>query len=210
MHRVAKLVKFHPLALEHTRHVCFMNVYIPDVLGDFLSRCEGIVNLAVINARVQHPELFLEAQPLQRLSFPLATLQQLFPWPNPFDGSHPIFSRITHLDILDNRINDWRTWSGLAHIPQLTHLSSHDVMSDSVVQGVLKQCKRLEVLIFVYSSQARLDGDQAHARLTDDPRFVMLVVEDRLVDWETGSSGGEDYWAVASALVKKRRSGGDV
>ncbi|KAF7378178.1 hypothetical protein MSAN_00242300 [Mycena sanguinolenta] len=93
---VTKLVKFYPQALDHTRNV-FFNIHYPlDVAADFLSRCESVVNLAFIGPmRMQHPELVLEDHPLERLSFPLTAFQQLFPYPDPFDGSHSIFSRIT-------------------------------------------------------------------------------------------------------------------
>ncbi|KAJ6480418.1 hypothetical protein C8R45DRAFT_1155492 [Mycena sanguinolenta] len=206
---VAKLVKFHPSALDYTRNVCF-NVHIPGVAADLIYRCERIVNLAFIGRiEIQYPEIILEDHPLERLSFALTAFKDLFPFPDPFDGSNPLFSHITHLDILDLRIDGWRTWSGLAQMPKLTHLASFQAaMSASVVQGVLKHCKRLEVLVFVYNSQAQLEGAHASAQLTDDPRFVMLVVDDRLVDWEVGARGGEDHWAVANALVKKRLSPG--
>jgi hypothetical protein len=65
-------------------------------------------------------------------------------------------------------------------------------MSDSVVQGILKHCKVLEVLVFLYSSQMALEDGQMrleHLHI-DDHRFVRLVVEDRLTDWETGAGGG--------------------
>jgi hypothetical protein len=35
----------------------------------------------------------------------------------------------------------------------------------------------------------------------------MVVVPDELKDWEIGTWGGEDYWVVADALVKRRRLG---
>jgi hypothetical protein len=66
----------------------------------------------------------------------------------------------------------------------------------------------LEVLVFLYSSQTALEDGQVRLEHIDDPRFVRLVVEDRLTNWEKAARGGEDYWVVASALVKKRRGGG--
>ncbi|KAF7378166.1 hypothetical protein MSAN_00241100 [Mycena sanguinolenta] len=188
---VAKLVKFDPLALDYTRNVCFNNVNIPGVAADFIYRCDRIVNLAFIGRiEIQYPEIILEDHPLERLCFSLTTFKNLFPFPDPFDGGHALFSCLTHLDIMDYRIDGWLTWSGLAQMPRLTHLSSiYASMTAPIVQGILKHCKRLEVLVFMYDSQARLEGAQAALQLTDDPRFVMLVVEDRLADWEAGTRG---------------------
>ncbi|KAJ6616332.1 hypothetical protein B0H10DRAFT_1399612 [Mycena sp. CBHHK59/15] len=44
-----------------------------------------------------------------------------------------------------------------------------------------------------------------YKRGTADPRFVMLMCADYLDG--CGARGGEGYWVVAVALVKKRRSG---
>ncbi|KAJ6526760.1 hypothetical protein B0H19DRAFT_1196931 [Mycena capillaripes] len=210
---VAKLITGKPASVrEHTRHVCFGDIRWANVIVDFLSRCEATTDLALINTRLwSHPDLLrvLGPLPLQRLSFTLRSLDTVFPWPNPFDGSHPLFSRITHLDIQDWQIDEWQTWSGLAQIPRHTHLSTANFMSAAVIQGVLKHCTQLEVLVMVYPNQNRLDEGRVRAELSDDPRIVLLMITNRLVDWETGAREGEDYWVRASALVKQRLSGGD-
>jgi hypothetical protein len=173
---------------------------------DLLSRCGVLDNLAFIKTYLGSAALLpiLGALPLRHLSLALRQSFQLFPWPNPFDGGHSLFSQITRLGILDKQVqvDDRRTWSGLAQIPRLTHLSALSYMSESVSHGVLKHCKFLEVLVFVCNDQEQFDQNQARAELTDDPRFVMLVVTDRLSDWEMGARGGEDYWVRASALVR--------
>ncbi|KAJ7333333.1 hypothetical protein DFH08DRAFT_881064, partial [Mycena albidolilacea] len=185
---VAKLATFNPVALRaHTRHVCFVDFLHDDVIADLLPRCPHVIDIACMCRRVLAGTSLLNAPPLQRLSCILQGLHPIFPWPDPFDGGHPFFSRITHLDICDRQITDWRTWSGLAQIPHLTHLSTSTLMSDSVVQGILKHCKVLEVLVFLYSSQIALEEGKMpleHVHI-DDHRFVRLVVEDRLTDWET-------------------------
>ncbi|KAJ7234937.1 hypothetical protein C8J57DRAFT_1379698 [Mycena rebaudengoi] len=208
---VAELVISQPAALRyHTRHLCLVSVRMSDRVVDLLSTCGILDNLAFIKTYLGSAALLpiLGALPLRRLSLALRQSFQLFPWPNPFDGGHSLFSQITHLGILDGQVqvDDWRTWSGLAQIPRLTHLSALSDMSESVSNGVLKHCKFLEVLVFIYRDQEQFDQNLARGELTDDPRFVMLVVKDRLLDWETGARGGEDYWARASALVRKRRS----
>ncbi|KAJ7216015.1 hypothetical protein GGX14DRAFT_562456 [Mycena pura] len=95
-------------------------------------------------------------------------------------------------------------------MPRLTHLSTRTYMSESVLHGVLQHCNALQVLVWAYGTQELLDENRAHAALIDDPRFVTLVSSEVLLDWETGARGGEDYWATASALVKKRRSEGQI
>jgi hypothetical protein len=211
---VAKLITVNPARVRaHTLHVCFVEMRLADVVVDFLSRCGATVNLAFFDTRLWHPNLLpiLGALPLQRLSSTLRSIAQLFPWPNPFDGSHLLFSCITHLDILDwfEPGDEWRTWSGLAQIPQLTHLSTANFMSKSVVQGVLRHCKSLKVLVIIFRSQIRLDECRLRWDFTDDPRYVMLLVADRLLDWEAGARGGEDYWDRASVMVDQRLSSGD-
>ncbi|KAF7368607.1 hypothetical protein MVEN_00184600 [Mycena venus] len=209
---VAKLITSQPVALRyHTRHICFAGVQMSEMVVDLLSRCGVAENLAFIKTPCPAALLpILGALPLQRLSLALSHSFQLFPWPNPFDGRHSIFSQLTHLDILDPHveIDEWRTWSGLAQIPRLTHLSTRTHMSESVLHGVLQHCKLLQVLVWVYGIQELLDENRARAELTDDPRFVTLVSGELLLDWEAGARGGEDYWARANALVKKRRSEG--
>ncbi|KAJ7493131.1 hypothetical protein B0H11DRAFT_1911561 [Mycena galericulata] len=41
----------------------------------------------------------------------------------------------------------------------------------------------------------------------EDPRAVLLPVNDYLRDWEIGAEGGTDYWVIAEDFVKKRHSG---
>ncbi|KAJ7872695.1 hypothetical protein B0H13DRAFT_2059132 [Mycena leptocephala] len=196
---VAELIISQPAALRyHTRHLCLVNVRMSNRVVDLLSRCGVLDNLAFIKTYLGSAALLPILGLCRFGSF------QLFPWPNPFDGGHSLFSQITHLGILDKQVqvDDWRTWSGLAQIPRLTHLSALSYMSESVSHGVLKHCKFLEVLVFICNDQEQFDQNQARAELTDDPRFVMLVVTDRLSDWEMGARGGEDYWVRASALVR--------
>ncbi|KAF8193903.1 hypothetical protein K438DRAFT_2017569 [Mycena galopus ATCC 62051] len=214
---VERLINLNPRALRHTRNICLVGVQAADRLEvtNFLSRCGAVVNLAFIrtsNFRVPHGDV-LSILPLRRLSFSLRN--SCFWRPNPFGGgtfdrNHSFFSRITHLDILSRGMNflNWEEWAGLARIPQLTHLSTHPKISYSVLRGVLEHCTRLEVLVVRYCDEDWLDKAMALGDLTDDLRFVRLLVGDDVGDWETGARGGEDYWARATAIVKKRLLGG--
>ncbi|KAJ7266426.1 hypothetical protein B0H12DRAFT_160895 [Mycena haematopus] len=197
---------------DHTLHVCFVQMRQVDFVANFVSHCGAAVDVACISSHWEHwesyPDLSLfRTRPLHRLSFTLRALKQLFPWPNPFDGGHPFFSQITHLRILD-WMENWDIWSGLAQIPHLTHLSANSI-SDSALYGVLQHCRQLEVFVFAYAPQFQLHdklaGQEARVARIGDSRLVVLVVENRLTDWETGVRGGDDFWAKASAIVKKRR-----
>ncbi|KAJ6558035.1 hypothetical protein B0H19DRAFT_1149558 [Mycena capillaripes] len=206
---LARLVTVSPKCLrDYTRHVCFVEMPHVDFVTDLLSRCEATVNIAFVNPTPgSHVHLLpiFSTLPLQRLS---ANLRQLFTSEKAADFAHPLFSRITHLDILDFwQSDDWWDWAGLAQTPQLTHLSSHSRMPDSTIHGVLKHCRLLEVLVILYPSHSGLEIDVlSRGSISEDPRFVRLVVTDRLEDWETGARGGEDYWVAAKALVEKARS----
>lgn len=74
--------------------------------------------------------------------------------------------------------------------------------------AALKYCTSLEVLAIVCTDDAGLDNYAPDgAELGSDPRFVMLVVRDILVGWESGARTRGDYWERADEFVAKRRSG---
>ncbi|KAF7363906.1 hypothetical protein MSAN_01048700 [Mycena sanguinolenta] len=209
---ISKLVALDPQAVrDHTRHVCFVELSKVDgpVIIDFLSRCAVVVDLAFMSAGPRfeepHPDAFA-ALSLRRLSVSRLSLSMLG---RAVFAGHSIFSRLTHLDILD--FGDCNHYGGpqtvLQRMPCLTHLSTAPgpkSLSDSALRQVMVVCEKLEVLVFRYPTQQDLDEDRARTQITDDPRFVMLVVPDRVLDWELGTQGGEDYWAVASALAMRR------
>lgn len=133
-----KLMSVNPaLVRNHTRHVCFVNMpRQEDVVLDFLSRCGATVNVAFMPG--------LETLPLQRLS---VNPHQLLK--GPVDFSHPLFSRITHLDILAWRSNGWEGWSGLAQISQRIHLPFPITVSNSTIHRALQHGLLVEVLVIV-------------------------------------------------------------
>ncbi|KAJ6542550.1 hypothetical protein B0H10DRAFT_1970496 [Mycena sp. CBHHK59/15] len=203
---IHSLIKSRPSSFfhDHVRHISFWDygLYPADDIIEILAVCDATVNLTLLSV-TGGPELLslLGALQLQRLT---VAFNLLFP---ALDFAHPLFAQITHLDVYDN--DGWETWSNVSQIPRLTHLSFHESqIPNPVCQGALTHCKALEVLVIVCSTQYILDNDAPdRAALAPDPRFVMLVVVDPLVDWETGARGGEDYWDRAEAFVEKRRSG---
>ncbi|KAJ6501299.1 hypothetical protein DFH09DRAFT_1203040, partial [Mycena vulgaris] len=92
-----------------------------------------------------------------------------------------------------------KTWSGLAQMPHLTHLSFHNNnIPKSVIHSALVECPSLIVLIIIFSTQTQLDVFMPHPlECITDPRVIVLLVADPLADWEAGAWGGEDYWLRA-------------
>ncbi|KAJ7909163.1 hypothetical protein B0H13DRAFT_1877920 [Mycena leptocephala] len=194
---------------DYVRHI---QIYISDTeeITKILSLCDATVSLALYAP--DGPALLppLSTLRVRRLN---VWAQALFPDPTARDFSHPFFSQITHLFLLDSdRDGDWGTWSTLAQMPRLTHLSFYSSrIANSVCRGALEHCKALEVLAIWCVNQTKLETNiPRRAELAYDVRFVMVVVEGVekfLADWESGAQGGEDYWVRAEALVQKRRAG---
>ncbi|KAJ7154502.1 hypothetical protein C8R46DRAFT_1117539 [Mycena filopes] len=198
----AKPVMFH----NHVRHLCFRDYQKTADITAVLSTCRATTNLLLFfTGHPTHLPL-LNAMPLRRLS---VLLQLLFPSPVEKDVTLPLFANITHLDIFYYLNEPWESWSKLAKMPNLSHLSFHDhYISNAICQGVLKQCKSLEVLAIVFTTRDALRKQAPkRAPLGADPRFVMMLLADYLGDWENGAHGGEDYWVRAEEYVRQRRDG---
>ncbi|KAJ7917477.1 cytochrome P450 [Mycena leptocephala] len=92
---------------------------------------------------------------------------------------------VTHLTILDSP--QAASWSGVALIPRLTHLAWPN--------RCVTTPRWLERAV------------PARAELGVDRRFVMVVVQNNQVDWETGARDGEDKSVRADEHVQRRRAG---
>ncbi|KAJ7101921.1 hypothetical protein C8R44DRAFT_808888 [Mycena epipterygia] len=188
---------------EHVRRLCLLGQpQQSDDVMRLLSACSTTVNVQLFGGG---PELLplLGTMPLHRLS---ASLTILFPGPTGPDFSHSLFTKITHLDLAESS-HTWELWSGLAHMPCLTHLSFfHEFVAVAVCYSALLHCKSLQVLAMLSGNPPSTLG-LAYRPLTSDPRFVLVGIRTRELEWETGALGGEDHWARANDLVRKRRSG---
>ncbi|KAJ7101898.1 hypothetical protein C8R44DRAFT_808853, partial [Mycena epipterygia] len=185
----------------HVRHLClFGQPKQPDDVMRLLSACGATVNLQLFSGS---PGLLplLGAMPLHRLS---AFLSDLFPGPTGPDFSHSLFTKITHLDLGDSP-HTWELWSGLAHMPCLTHLSFMlNFVAVCVCHSALLHCKSLQVLATLCINGTSTLGP-SYQPLISDPRFVLVGIGKHESDWETGGRGGEDHWTRANDLVRKRR-----
>ncbi|KAJ7174144.1 hypothetical protein C8R43DRAFT_636449 [Mycena crocata] len=171
-----------------------------------LATCDGVVDLALFHSSAESWLLpFLAKMPLARLS---TSLDGLFT--GSVDFGHPIFSRLTHLDVHDSMgSNDREDWAiGIPQIPHLTHLSFLDTHRPPFIQTVLAGCRLLKALILVYSDIPAYGMEEEGLEyFANDTRSVVVVVQKYLEDWEVGADGGEDYWVKADEFIRKRQSG---
>ncbi|KAJ7759698.1 hypothetical protein B0H14DRAFT_3511338 [Mycena olivaceomarginata] len=134
--------------------------------------------------------------PLRRLS---TTLTDVFPATG-IDFKHPLFSRLTHLELMDTLTNAvWEEWKGLTLIPNLTHLAFLIEKSLAIFQGVLAACPALWVLVFLHWES----GDVSY----EDTRFVCMPALPLSADWQIGARGGDDFWIRAEKFIAQRVSG---
>ncbi|KAJ6604037.1 hypothetical protein B0H10DRAFT_1957524 [Mycena sp. CBHHK59/15] len=125
--------------------------------------------------------------------------------------NHSLFSRITHLEILESIAdNEWDRWSGLAVIPQLTHVSFNGFGARHIFKRVLDSCRSLQAMVVLFMSRHTMD---LHASadnigsLAQEPRFIVTICPKYETDWQVGAWGGDDYWRRADILINKRKSG---
>ncbi|KAJ6493186.1 hypothetical protein C8R45DRAFT_1136197 [Mycena sanguinolenta] len=169
-------------------------------LDPILVNGSAVQDLALVGA---HSGLapFLSRMPLRRLSTELAYLFR----PACFDFTHPLFSRITHLELTDDlEIARWEDWRGLTTIPNLTHLAFLMQKSLLIFQNILTACPGLQVLIFLYFYSNPGSGLWS---LAHDARFVCIRGPSFYTDWETGARGGDDFWVRAEKFIAQRNSG---
>ncbi|KAJ7096918.1 hypothetical protein C8R44DRAFT_989174 [Mycena epipterygia] len=128
------------------------------------------------------------------------------------DFTHPLFTQITHLAVHEYAGSSWETWSGLAQMSYLTHLSFLDNVftrdsDDTVYRNALMHCKSLQVLAMHCREEHMRQLTPHYRAVAFDPRFVIVSIKHPGTEWQIGARGGEDHWVRAERLVKKRRSG---
>ncbi|KAJ7461191.1 hypothetical protein FB451DRAFT_1563001, partial [Mycena latifolia] len=166
-------------------------------LAAILSVCTGVENLWLTSTN--NNSSVLESLPLKHLYAKLDPIFWIFP------PAHPVFSRITHLELFDYPDDTTVLSSRLPLIPQLTHLSfnHHDLLS--ICPHFLQTCISLSVLV-CHDPWHNFRSGSATA-LSSDVRFVVMHHSDFLWDWQMGVYTGLDYWTRAESFIAKRRSG---
>ncbi len=169
-----------------------------DLLASILDHCPNLENLAVW---VHIPTSNL---PLIRPTLSKLRLRQLSI--NPFalfstdclgqeQAKDPMFSHITHLHVIAHKLKflEWRQISGLAYMPSLTHISLPQ-SKPMVVDGLLENCKRLQVLA-VLSMQPIPGSHKSSAELMAK-KLVEYNGESHALTmyaWEAGAMGKPDF-----------------
>ncbi|KAJ7203638.1 hypothetical protein GGX14DRAFT_523467 [Mycena pura] len=150
--------------------------YIPKTVSQsILSASSAVEDLWIMPVTSTNHLLlpFIGVLPLKRLS---CNLKELFAHKAQIDFGHPLFSRLTHLELFDQRATD--AYLDLTLIPHLTHLSFSIPWFLGISLTLLKTCKSLHILVLVmvkpgyYSEMAA--KHEALGQLSEDPRFVQM------------------------------------
>ncbi|KAF7366315.1 hypothetical protein MSAN_00887700 [Mycena sanguinolenta] len=186
-----------PATSQYVRNLYISHEFSHRGFELIFANCSSIQNLALFGG---HSGLlpFLSAMPLRRL----CTLLR-FLFPQSPDFSHPLFSRITHLQLWDNHTG-WKYWSGLATLPNLTHLAFGTTRTLAIFQNMLTACSALQALVFTYS---RVESGAGLESLAHDVRFVCIPKPPFMSDWQIGARGGDDFWVRAENFIARRSCG---
>jgi hypothetical protein len=149
---------------------------------------------------------FIGVLPLKRL---YCDLKELFAHKAQIDFGHPSFSRLTHLELFDQRALD--SYFDLVLIPHLTHLAFNIPGFLNILLTLLKMCKSLHVLVLVMLRPGHLSEmivkHEVLRQLSEDPRFVQMFYLEFVDDWKTGALMGSNYWLQVEDFIMRRRSG---
>jgi hypothetical protein len=173
--------------------------------AEVLKLCSGVVNLCIVG-HLAHPRILpiLAEMHLQQLG---GSLSELFDYRSAVDLTHRMFAHITHLDIFDHMV-DTQSSAQIPILPALTHLCLNNNVPWDVIQTVLAECKKLDILANIWDSDF---SDRARERAqdvrVDDVRFVVGLYTDYLADWEAGARGRPNVWTKADDFVARKRRG---
>ncbi|KAJ7203544.1 hypothetical protein GGX14DRAFT_461444 [Mycena pura] len=191
---------------DSVRHLLLHNM--PETVSQIiLSASSAVEDLRIVTSEANSFLLpFIGVLPLKRL---YCYLGELFTDEAQIDFGHPLFSRLTHLELFDELATD--RYFDLALIPHLTHLAFNTPAFLDMSLTLLKTCKSLHVLVLVlrpYQGHIqRAVKHEALGQLSEDPRFVQIVCSEWLDNWRSGALTGSDYWSRAEDFIARRRSG---
>ncbi|TFK66875.1 hypothetical protein BDN72DRAFT_859545 [Pluteus cervinus] len=182
----------------------------PSSLFTVLECCKNLTNLAIWTEVKERdvPSLLasLSQLRLRRLSTDLSNLSI-----GPFLQNHaqlPMFLNLTHLEDT-SRLTRWSFVAGIQYLPRLTHLSLSVDSSTAAIRNALEFCERLIILILFSSFGERRNGSgnitfevplRSEVGAIGDSRIVSLESA-YLEEWEVGSQGGRDMWALAEEII---------
>ncbi|KAJ7059520.1 hypothetical protein C8F01DRAFT_1144891 [Mycena amicta] len=209
-HRLSTLLAVKPpeFFAKTTRHVSLRIIASDDseAVG-ILNLCPAVTHLAISvstdNDDKALPAAFLELQQLRCLSFfPGHVL--LAPAES---ATLPVFSSLTHLELLgnDNFVDDMESFC--VALPALTHLALYEGYDDPrwpMAERLLLRCKQLLLLVFLSGDEAEADGlaDRVPEHLAD-----ARVVVTWCTTWDEGALEGYNFWDAASDFAVRKRQG---
>ncbi|KAJ7136389.1 hypothetical protein C8R43DRAFT_613951 [Mycena crocata] len=175
-----------------------------------ISACCNVENLWIASDDLHALLPLLARMPLKHLYCPV---ERLFGSQRDIQFTHPIFARITHLELFDTFEGNFlpEFWSDIGVIPNLTHLAVSKTSFLPLCLNLLRSHDSLRIVVAL-----RLDdGDTANLAedhelfgdLVQDLRFVTMSCFFDLKDWQMGCHVGVDYWSRAEDFVGKRKSG---
>ncbi|KAJ7134054.1 hypothetical protein C8R43DRAFT_1133067 [Mycena crocata] len=189
---------------KHVRHLCCTGLADHE-LELILKKCTGVLIISLCHCYSLDPAFavlpLLAAITPRRLACRLSPLFH----PAPIDFTHVLFSRLTHLEMVDSdfRTTDWAPWAGLAALPCLTHLAFIETGSFPMFTGALTACPHLSVLVVVEFAPDQVD-EPLSAAFVHDHRFVQLCLAGKLLSWEATAMTGDDHWIKADAIIRDR------
>ncbi|KAF7298679.1 hypothetical protein MIND_00815100 [Mycena indigotica] len=216
-----------PAFLRHSvRFLCLTLTHYSAVTKEdtdrLLTICTGLVDLAISHKfpMTNHLSLLAKMHNLRRLTCSLEKLCGNF---ESIDGRHEAFSRITHLELLDDGLGWLKSvLRPLTLMPATTHLSlsGGDNLDDSGfwddIQQLLDAMPRLVLLALVWGRLDVLDWfESVNATPVRDQRFVAGCYnyptdgEDNVwVEWDESASGTAlDYWGRGEIFLQRKRRG---
>ncbi|PPQ73643.1 hypothetical protein CVT24_007629 [Panaeolus cyanescens] len=194
----------------------FKNVMLQDLCAEnalvILELCVNIQNLALwrLTGGISILQPVIRSLPLKRVSLNVADLQgfsSAYPSPHTLADSsfifdHTLYPHLTHLDIILMPSVRWESWSNLALMPHLTHLSC-DFDSPALLQAILAHCGNLRMVLF--AGPHNQFYEELSEEVLRDGRVVRLREPvDLIPDWELSAFDGEDVWERAEKVLRKK------
>ncbi|KAJ7602910.1 hypothetical protein DFH06DRAFT_1488460 [Mycena polygramma] len=182
-------------------------------LDHILLTCTGIVNLVLDVNFVLELLPKLNRMRLQRLGILVPSSPS--EWARAVLGQD-CFATITHLSLFQPpgaAADDDGSWSQLACMPSLTHLSLSENLARAILLSTLVKSHQLRVVLalFCINNANRRARTFAQDLTIHDPRIVLCVMFFPNEDWEAGARrGGNDKWErpmnslLGSGAVKLR------
>ena len=182
--------------LQGCRHVSHLFLSFEDMESEDQERLLTLIHDLAVE------RLFCDAL---KLTSPLCVTEAEF--------DHTYLVNLTHLNIssLPSRSRNWSKWKNLALLPRLTHLALQASTLD-LAEQILKECKKIRLLILFYSFEFEHDGEYYSAFRTPDEgimcdkRIVQMPdmnTMDWIDDWKKGDTDEPDFWGLGEQLQRR-------